>query len=44
MFKEYKEYNINENGVILGISGRIVKGTKKIPRVICKQLVKIKNI
>ena len=28
MFKEYKEYNINENGVILGISGRIVKGTK----------------
>ena len=28
MFREYKEYNINENGVVLGVSGRVVKGTK----------------
>ena len=28
MFKEYNGYRINENGVILGTSGRIIKGTK----------------
>ena len=28
MFKEYNGYRINEDGVILGISGKIVKGTK----------------
>ena len=27
MFKKYKDYYINEDGVILGISGRIIKGT-----------------
>ena len=28
MFKEYNGYRISEDGVILGTSGRIVKGTK----------------
>ena len=28
MFKEYNGYRINEDGVILGISGKIIKGTK----------------
>jgi len=27
MFKKYKDYYINEDGVILGISGRNIKGT-----------------
>lgn len=28
MFKEYKGYHINEDGVVLGISGKVIKGTK----------------
>lgn len=28
MFRKYKEYNINENGVVVGVSGRVVNGTK----------------
>ena len=28
MFKEYNGYRINKEGVIFGVSGRIIKGTK----------------
>lgn len=28
MFKEYKGYRINEDGVVLGTSGKVIKGTK----------------
>ena len=27
MWKKYKEYHIHENGKIIGLSGRIIKGT-----------------
>ena len=28
IFKKYKDYHISEEGVIIGLSGKIIKGSK----------------